>query len=97
MTIKSKDTKREKDLNVNIWQGVVLSPKDGCVFALPVNHNCVFKIGTNPYTPLSIQFLKCQWDDNSSSSTATHNDSIDRKNINDKCLGGFLGNLIWNP
>ena len=93
VTIKSKDTKNSEvtDLNMNKWQGGVLSPKDGCVYAVPANANCVLKIDTNPNTPLDIQFLECQWDGNSSSSTTTQNDSIDRKNINDKWQGGFLG------
>lgn len=70
---------------VNKWQGGVLSPMDGCVYAVPADANCVLKIDTNPDTPLDIDFIDLNlhrgvWPPN--------NNYTD---IEDKWQGGFMG------
>lgn len=73
---------------LNKWQGGVLCPTDGCVYAVPADADCVLKINTNPndgdaYNAVSLLPLP---------TTATgDNDDDSGTAVEDKWQGGFLG------
>lgn len=83
--VNVNDCNASPSVLLNKWQGGVLSPTDGCVYAVPANANTVLKIDTNPNTPLDIEYLDCNlardsWFENT-----------DYNNLEDKWQGGFLG------
>jgi len=80
----------------NKWQGGILAPRDGCIYAIPSDAECVLKIDTNP----SDKNRGIINDDDRISLLNIENDFMSNKKVTDKWQGGFLaedGNIYAIP